>query len=53
MALLLAALVVYALIFAWRPAQVRAHIALARIHILMSLTLWIMVCMAGRAIGFV
>jgi hypothetical protein len=53
MGLLVAALVVYALIFAWRPAQVRAHIVLARIHILMSLTLWIMVCMAGRAIGFV
>jgi len=53
MGILLAAFLVYALIFAWRPAQVRAHIVLARIHILVSLTLWIMVCMAGRAIGFV
>ena len=53
MVLLLAALTAYVLIFAWRPPQLRAHTALARVHILVSVTLWIFVCMAGRAIGFV
>jgi hypothetical protein len=53
MVLLLAAITAYVLIFAWRPPQLRAHTALARAHILVSVTLWISVCMAGRAIGFV
>jgi hypothetical protein len=53
MALLLAALVAYALIFAWRAPQLRAHTILARTHILLSITLWVFVCMAGRAIGFI
>jgi hypothetical protein len=53
MAILLVALTTYALIFAWRPAQVRAHVTLARLHIAVSLLLWVFVCMAGRAIGFV
>lgn len=53
MQLLAAALVVYGLIFAWVPAWVRAHAVLARVHVLLSLLLWILVCMAGRAIGFV
>jgi hypothetical protein len=53
MSVLAAALVVYGLIFAWAPARVHCHEALARVHILLSLLLWIVVCMAGRAIGFV
>ncbi len=53
MATLMAAVLIYALSFAWKPAQVRAHLVLARLHIVASLTLWILVCMAGRAIGFV
>jgi len=53
MALLLAALIAYVLIFAWRAPQLRAQTALTRVHILVSVTLWIFVCMAGRAIGFV
>jgi hypothetical protein len=53
MMLLLSALIVYGLIFAWRPNQLRAHVVIARIHVLASFGLWIFVCMAGRAIGFV
>jgi hypothetical protein len=53
MGLLLTALVAYALIFAWSPPQIKAHTTLARTHILLSITLWVFVCMAGRAIGFV
>jgi hypothetical protein len=53
MVLLLSALITYLLIFAWRPNQLRAHGVLARLHVLASITLWVFVCMAGRAIGFV
>jgi len=53
MVILLAALFSYALIFRWAPAPLRAHSGLARVHVLLSLALWILVCMAGRAIGFV
>jgi hypothetical protein len=53
MALLLAALLTYALLYAWKPTQMRAHATLARVHVLSAITLWLVVCMAGRAIGFV
>jgi len=53
MMLLLAAATVYGLIFAWSPAAIRARGRLARLHVVVSLGLWIAVCMAGRAIGFV
>jgi hypothetical protein len=53
MVLLLAALVTYAAIFLWAPARLRARAALARTHVVLSLVLWVLVCMAGRAIGFV
>jgi hypothetical protein len=53
MLLMLSALVTYLLIFAWRPNQLRAHGVLARLHVLASVILWVFVCMAGRAIGFV
>jgi hypothetical protein len=53
MAALLAAVVTYGLIFLWVPVWLRAHETLARVHVLISLALWILVCMAGRAIGFV
>jgi hypothetical protein len=53
MVVLLAALVTYATIFLWAPARLRAHAVLARTHMVLSLGLWILVCMAGRAIGFV
>lgn len=53
MVILLAALISYALIFLWTPMRLRAHAGLARAHVLLSLVLWILVCMAGRAIGFV
>lgn len=53
MLLLLAALLLYGLIFVWSPAQLRAHRTLARLHVVCSLVAWIGVCMAGRAIGFV
>jgi hypothetical protein len=53
MTVLLAALAVYALIFAWQPAHMRLHATLARLHVVVAVVLWILVCMAGRAIGFV
>jgi hypothetical protein len=53
MVLLLSALITYLLIFAWRPNQLRAHGVLAGLHVLASVILWVFVCMAGRAIGFV
>ena len=53
MAFLLVALLTYALLYVWKPVQIRAHTTLARVHIVACILLWIMVCMAGRAIGFV
>ncbi len=53
MILLLGALLLYGLIFVWKPSQIRAHTTLARVHMVGSLVTWIGVCMAGRAIGFV
>jgi hypothetical protein len=53
MKVVLAALLVYGLIFVWTPKWIRAHAVLAKCHVLVSLALWIIVCMAGRAIGFV
>jgi len=53
MTLLMAALVMYALLYAWKAEQIRTHAMLARVHIVSAITLWIMVSMAGRAIGFV
>jgi hypothetical protein len=53
MGLLSAALPTYALLYAWKPTQIRAHAPLARAHVVFAITLWVVVCMAGRAIGFV
>jgi hypothetical protein len=53
MTILLVALLTYALLYAWSPPQIRTHAVLARVHIVSAITLWVVVCMAGRAIGFV
>ena len=53
MVLLLAALTVYGVLFIGAAPRQSAHPALARITVAASVVLWLGVCMAARAIGFV
>lgn len=53
MALLMAALLIYAGFFIGAASQESAHPRLAKILVCLSLLSWVAVCMAGRAIGFV
>ena len=53
MLLLVAALAIYGLLFLWVAPRGSAHPSMAKLNVSLSLILWIAVCMAGRAIGFV
>jgi hypothetical protein len=53
MLLLLAALTIYAALFLGVAPREPAHPTLAKITVVVSVVLWLGVCMAARAIGFV
>jgi hypothetical protein len=53
MLLLLAALITYALLYAAVAPRQSAHPTLAKFTVAVSVLLWVSVCMAARAIGFV
>jgi hypothetical protein len=53
MLLLLAALTIYAVLFLGVTPRQSAYPALAKITVVVSVVLWLGVCMAARAIGFV
>ncbi len=53
MLLLLASLVIYAVLFLGVAPRQWAHPTLARITVVVSVVMWLGVCMAARAIGFV
>jgi hypothetical protein len=53
MLLLLAALTSYALLFVGAAPRAPSHPLLTRIMVVVSVVLWLSVCMAARAIGFV
>ena len=53
MILLLAALIVYAVLFIGAAPRESAHPLVAKIAVSLSVLLWIGVCVAARAIGFV
>ena len=53
MLLLLAALTVYAVLFVGVAPRQSAHPTLVKITVVVAVVLWLSVCMAARAIGFV
>jgi hypothetical protein len=53
MLLLLASLTIYAVLFLGVAPRQSAHPTLAKITVVVSVVLWLGVCMAARAIGFV